>query len=108
MDGSLYLHDCTTALSGNLGWKLKLGFAPLSPTAMLRQSLARFVPALHKVMVNVDHRGARQFYVNVVIVPFTGMTWHDHGMGIEIDPPDKGRFIFGAGINEPAFLMLAK
>ena len=71
MDGALYLHDCTTTLSGNPCWKWQGWFRSPSPTAMFCQSFAGFVSALHEeIMVNVDRRWTHQFYVNVVIVPF--------------------------------------
>src|SRR5207253_2179679 len=108
MHRSLYLHNHRAAFSWNTIWKLQIHFAACPPAASLGQSLACFVPALYKIVMNVHHGRTCKLQVNVMIVPFTAVARRDHRMWIEIDPAHERRFIRGAGIDKPALLMLAE
>src|SRR5579872_4037259 len=108
MYGSLYLRKRATTLCRNPGRKLQAGFTPDSPTTVLLQPLACFVPALDEIMVNVNYRGAHELDIDVVIVPLTGMTGRNHRMRIEIDSPHECDFIVCAGVDQPAFLVLTE
>jgi hypothetical protein len=63
---------------------------------------------LHEVVVNVDSRRPRQLNENIVIVPFAVMTRRDHGMQIQINPPNECRFIFPSSIDQSALLVLTE
>ena len=104
----LYLHDRTPVFSGESVRKRQVGSAPRSPTPLLHQSLARFIPALREVVVNVDSRRPYQLNKNVVIVAFAVMTWADHGMWIQINPTNECSFIFSSSIDQPALLVLTE
>jgi hypothetical protein len=75
-------------------------------------SLARFVPALDEVMMNVCDGWAGKLNGDVVVLSFaqvsTPVSRRNQGMWIEIDAAEKGRLGFLAGINEPGLLMLAE
>src|SRR5205085_1822460 len=108
VNGSLDLDKGIAPRNGNVGRKRQGGLAVRPPSAILGEVLAGLVPALHKVVVDIDGGRTGQFDIDVVVLAFTAMAGRDHRVGIEIDSPDERRLALVAGIDEPAFLVLAK
>jgi hypothetical protein len=92
--------------------KRQISFAARAPAAVVQMTLARFIPALDEVVVDIRDRGASKLDVDVMVLCFAQMPTRvsrcDQGMWIEIDAAEKGRLGVLAGIDEPGLLMLAE
>src|SRR5262245_4028699 len=70
---ALNLHARGSTLGGDAMWKRQISFAAAAPAAVVQMTLARFIPALDEVVVNIRDGWASQLDVDVVILPFTVM-----------------------------------
>src|SRR5262245_66328370 len=103
---ALNLNACGSALGRHAMRKRQISFAARAPAAVLQMTLARFVPALDEIVMDVRDRWACKLDVDVVVLPLAVVSRRDQGMRIEVDDAEKGRMGVLAGIVEPGVLLM--
>ena len=89
-------------------------FTPaFAPTPISSRALARLVPALHEVVVDICNAGTGQFDADImvltdVVLASWGMTGADQRMRIEIETPDECRLPMLTRVDKPGLLVLAE
>ncbi len=104
----LNLNERVAPPIGQSGGKGQVNLAARSPAAIDGMTLARLVPALDEVVMDIDRRRTGQFQVDVMVLAFAAMARTNHGIRIEINPAKENGLHLRAGIDKPAFLMLTE
>jgi hypothetical protein len=106
VDGPLNL-DRAVALDGrNAFGEGEIGI--LAPRPAAGVPFARFIPALSEVVMHVDHRGAADFEIDIVVLPFAAMAGRDHGVRVLVDAANESGLAVPASVHQPYLLVLAK
>src|SRR5215207_11530954 len=106
MDCPLNLNEGVSLWVGDFCWEREIGFAARAPSTIGQMSLACFIPALDKVMMDVNRSRSHDLDIHIMVLAFTIMSRSYHRMRIEINPAYKHRLRFSTRINQPTFLML--
>src|SRR5690349_9083137 len=80
----------------------------MTPSPIAFGSLARLVPSLDEIVVDVDGRWSTHLHVHIMLLSLAAMSGNAHRVRVETDPADERGFALGLDIDEPGFLMLAK
>src|SRR5208283_5920307 len=108
VNSPLNLNEDIAPPAGQPSGKGQVNLAARSPAAIYGMTLARLVPALDEVVMDIDRRRTGQFYVDVMVLALAAMARSNHGMRIEINPAKENGLRLSAGIYQPALLMLTE
>jgi hypothetical protein len=109
--GARDLHGNRAALWGDPLWKGEIvAGVDSGPRAVVPPALARLVPALHEVVVDVGDRGPSELDVDVVCVARLAgrMAGLRKGGAVQVDAADEGGLALAARVDEPALLVVAE